>query len=169
MLQTTCIGHIGADAESKSSNGKEFIVFRIANTERWKDDAGQVHENTTWVDCIMDGKPNVFPFLKKGQMVFVNGSVNLRVYSSAKDRCMKAGLTINVRQVELLGVRGDDVPALLYSEDRQKQFKIEKYFWTQLSEEGKVRILVSRSGERFIQNEGGFVFKEKPREADPEE
>lgn len=164
MLQATCIGHLGAEAESKSSNGKEFIVFRIANTERWKDNDGQVHENTTWVDCIMDGKPNVFPFLKKGQMVFVSGSISLRVYSSAKERCMKAGITVNVRQLELLGGKSDDVPAVLYSEDGQKQFQIAKYFLAEAPTEGKQRVLLSRSGERFCQNEDGWVFKEMPAE-----
>lgn len=165
MLTATIIGHLGADAESKSSNGKEFIVFRIANTERWKDDAGQVHESTTWVDCIMDGKPNVFPFLKKGQMVFVSGSINLRVYSSAKERCMKAGMTINVRQLELLGGKNDDVPAVLYSEDGAMQFQVGKYFLAQAPNNGKPRVLVSRSGERFCQNEDGWVTKEQPTEA----
>ena len=57
MLQSTLIGHLGADAECKNANGKEFVTFRVANTDRWTDDAGQVHESTTWVDCIINGKP----------------------------------------------------------------------------------------------------------------
>ena len=44
MLQAICIGNLGSDAEVKSSNGKEFTTFRIAHTEKWTDDAGQVHE-----------------------------------------------------------------------------------------------------------------------------
>lgn len=164
MLQAMLIGHLGADAESKSTNGNEFITFRIANTDRWTDDAGQVHEQTTWVDCIMNGKPKVFDYLKKGQLVYVIGSVSLRVYSSAKDRCMKAGMTINVRQVELLGGKSDDVPSLLYTEDGKEQVHVEKLFYspaaTNEAGNGVGRVLVSRSGERFLHDSEGWVVRE---------
>ena len=129
MLQHVVIGYLGADAEYKNENGKEFIVFRIANTDKWTDEAGVKHEQTTWVDCIMSGKPKVLDFLKKGQMVYASGSGSLRVYSSAKEKCMKAGLTINVRQIELLGSRSDDVPAKLYTEDGKTEIAIGKYFY----------------------------------------
>lgn len=164
MLQAMLIGHLGADAESKSTNGNEFITFRIANTDKWTDEAGQVHEQTTWVDCIMNGKPKVFEYLKKGQLVYVAGSVSLRVYSSAKDKCMKAGMTINVRQVELLGGKSDDVPTLLYTEDGQQQVNVGKFFYapTGKCSKGKAesRILVSKSGERFVQDPEGWIQRE---------
>lgn len=165
MLQTTCIGHLGANAECKNANGKEFVTFRIANTDRWTDDAGQVHETTTWIDCILNGKPKVFDFLKKGQQVFIVGSVSLRVYSSAKDKCMKAGLTINVRQIELLGGRPDDVPSLLYTEDGAKEVQVGKYFYSPtVSHENPDKhktILVAKSGERYVADADGWITKEQ--------
>lgn len=164
MLQAMLIGHLGADAESKNTNGNEFITFRIANTDKWTDEAGQVHEQTTWVDCIMNGRPKVFEYLKKGQLVYVSGSVSLRVYSSAKDKCMKAGMTINVRQVELLGGKSDDVPAVLYTEDGQQQVNVGKFFYSNRPNvEGKVnesRVLCSKSGERYIQDPEGWIKRE---------
>lgn len=164
MLQSILIGHLGADAVCKNDNGKEFVVFRVANTERWTDGSGQVNEKTTWVDCILSGKPKVFNFLKKGQMVYVSGSVSLRVYSSAKDKCMKAGLTINVKQIELLGGRTDDVPAKLYTEDGKTEINVGKFFYapdTQRSPaEAETIVLVSRSGERFVADRDGWVKKE---------
>lgn len=164
MLQTTCIGHLGADAEAKNVNGKEFVTFRIANTDKWTDDAGVVHETTTWVDCIVNGKPKVLEFLKKGTQVFVTGPVTLRVYSSAKDKCMKAGLTINVRQIELLGGKADDVPSRIFSEDGTQEVQISKLFYApQLVRDvsqPEHLICVSRSGERFIADRAGWVTKE---------
>lgn len=158
------IGHLGADAESNSTNGNEFITFRIANTDKWTDKAGQVHEQTTWVDCIMNGKPKVFEYLKKSQLVYVAGSVSLRVYSSAKDKCMKAGITISVRQVELLGGKSDDVPTLLFTEDGQQQVNVGKFFYSlRPAIEGQVnesRVLVSKSGERFVQDPEGWIKRE---------
>ena len=164
MLNSSLIGHLGADAECKNSNGNEFITFRVANTDKWTDEAGQVHETTTWVDCVMSGKPKVFEFLKKGQQVFVSGSVTLRVYSSAKEKKMKAGLTINVKQLELIGGKADEVPSLLYSEDGQTEHRVGKFFYAPSARDtsGDMHntILLSRSGERYIADPEGWVKKE---------
>lgn len=161
MLTISCIGHIGSDAEFKQANGREFVTFRIAHTDRWTDDAGQVHENTMWVDCIMNGKPAVFEYLKKGQQIFVNGSATLRVYSSAKDRCMKAGLTINVRQIELLGGKGDAVPTVLYNATTGEQVDVVKFFNAASLVRGtdapEYVPLVSRSQARFVADRNGWV------------
>lgn len=116
MLHQFLIGTIGADAVFQSRDGREFSTFRVAHNERWQDGDGVNHETTTWVDCIMQGKPAVLPYLKQGTQVAVLGSVSLRVYSSAKDRCMKAGMTINVMRVELLGGKADAVPSQLIDE-----------------------------------------------------
>lgn len=161
MLQGLLIGNLGADAEYHNENGREFVAFRIANTEKWTDKDGITHENTMWVDCVMQGKPNVLPYLKKGQMVCCLGPEATRVYSSKKDHCMKAGLTINVRQVELLGGKADAVPSVLYSEDGSKEYKTNKYFGIPElanSERAEEKIgLVSRSGERFSVDKLGWV------------
>lgn len=163
MLQTSCIGHIGSDAEVKLSNGREFTTFRIAHTDKWTDDAGQVHESTTWVDCIMQGKPNVIEYLKKGQMVFVSGSTSLRVYSSAKERCMKAGMTINVRQVELLGGKTDEIPNILFDATTGVQLSVKKFYNIQElvrdNTQPEYMPLVSRSQERYIADRNGWVQK----------
>lgn len=164
MLQVTLIGHLGADAEVKNSNGKEFVSFRVANTDKWTDDAGQTHENTTWVDCILNGNPAVTKYLRKGQQIFCTGSLSLRVYSSAKDRCMKAGATINVRQVELLGGKTDDVPSLLYTEDGSKEVHVGKYFFAPAvrgdGPSDVKTILVSKAGERYVADKDGWITKE---------
>ena len=116
MLQAILCGYIGADAEIKVSDGHEFCTFRVAHSERWTDESGQSHENTTWVDCSMDGRPKVFEYLKRGTLVYISGPVRTRVYSSAKDRCMKAGITISVRSLELLGGKPDVVPTKVVDE-----------------------------------------------------
>lgn len=164
MLQVTCIGHLGANAECKSSNGREFVTFRIANTDRWTDEAGQVHETTTWVDCVLNGKPKVFEFLKKGQLVFVSGSVSLRVYSSPKEKCMKAGMSVSVKIIELLGGKSDDVPAVLFKENDPREINVGKFYYAPGAalpdgEEGST-ILLSRSGERYVADKVGWVTKE---------
>ena len=88
MLQAILVGNLGADAQAQNVNGSEFISFRVAHNDRWKDEHGQVHETSVWVDCTMNGKPAVFEYLRAGTMVFVQGALSTRLYSSAKDRCM---------------------------------------------------------------------------------
>lgn len=161
MLQVTAIGHIGGDAEFKSSNGREFTTFRIAHTDRWTDEAGNSHESTTWVDCIMNGKPAVMEWLKKGQMVFVTGSCSLRVYSSAKDRCMKPGMTINVRNIELLGGKSDEVPSVLYDATTGAQVDVKKWYQAATlvrdASQPEWLPLVSRNQARFVADRNGWV------------
>lgn len=163
MLQIQAIGHLGSDAEFKQANGREFTTFRIAHTDRWTDDAGQVHENTTWVDCIMNGKPNVIEYLRKGQMVYVSGSCTLRVYSSQKERCMKAGMQINVRQVELLGSKSDEIPTVLFDATTGAQVDVRKFYQVASlvrdEQQPEYLPLVSRNQERFIADRNGWVQK----------
>lgn len=169
MLQAIVIGNLGANAEVKTANGREFTTFRIAHTDRWKDEAGQIHESTTWVDIIMNDRPKVLEYLKKGQMVYVQGNITLRVYSSQKDRCMKAGLTVNASKVELLGGRGDEVPAYLFREGVAEAIEVRKYYGVpSLANQDGVSYpiqLNSRSGELFSVDKEGWVTPLKVSES----
>lgn len=162
MLQTIIIGNLGADAEVKTSNGKEFTTFRVAHSDRWKDESGQSHENTQWIDCVLSGKPSVVEYLKKGTTVYVSGTATLRVYSSPKDRCMKAGLTINVRTIELIGGKVDNVPSMLYRADDGSQVDVTKWFYAQslVRDESQPEhiALISRSQQQFYADRAGFVY-----------
>lgn len=161
MLKTTVIGYLGADAQVQVSNGKEFTTLRVAHTSKWTDNSGTVHEETTWVDCIMNGAGKVNEFLKKGQLVFVSGSTSLRVYSSAKDRCMKAGLTINVQSIELLGAKSDDMPNVLFNKETGEEVKIKKFYHAEQcvkddnSDPGTV--LVSKNGTEYLAQASGWI------------
>lgn len=163
MLHSTCIGHLGSDAEVKNENGREFTTFRIANTDRWTDAAGVAHEETQWVDCVISGKPNVVQYLKRGQRVYVSGNSRTRVYSSAKDRCMKAGLTINVRSVELIGGKSDDIPSVLFDANTGAQVAVQKWFnapsLVRDEAQPEWMPLLSRNQERYIADRNGWVQK----------
>lgn len=117
MLQVTLIGNVGADAIRKAGDGYEFVSFRVCHNDRYTDSAGVRHESTMWVDCVMDKDAKVAEYLKAGTQVYVTGSLSLRVYSSAKDRCMKAGATIRVQRLELLSGKSDPVPSRLIDND----------------------------------------------------
>lgn len=171
MLQATLIGHLGGDADVKTQDGREFVTFRVAHSERWTDANGQQHESTIWVDCIMDGRPKVVEFLKRGTIVCVVGSAMTRLYSSAKDRCMKAGLQIRVRTIDLIGSKQDAVPSRLYSTEDGREFVVNKFFQCLALVRNEEAVewypLVSRSGDRFVVDRNGWVHKfEEPNDVD---
>ena len=160
MFQSIVIGNLGADAQVKGEQGREFISFRVAHTDRWTDDAGQQHSTTTWVDCAMNGRPKVLEYLKKGVTVCVIGNGSLRVYSSAKDRCMKAGLQLNVRSIELVSGKSADVPSRLYDKDGI-QHDVKPYYMTDV----KSTTLFSQGGGEYIVNQDGWVAAAAPQAA----
>ena len=120
MLHAIVIGNIGADAEIKVADGHKFLTFRVAHNDSYTDAQGKKVERTMWIDCTMNcdgGEPAVIPYLKGGTLVMVQGSFSTRVYSSTADHCMKAGVTIRVQRVELLGGAADPVPRKVYDQD----------------------------------------------------
>lgn len=154
MLQAIVIGNVGADAQVQNKDGREFVTFRVAHNDEWTDQSGTKHSNTIWVDCIMNGHPKVAEFIKAGTQVVCQGNLSLRVYSSPKDRCMKAGATINVSNVQLLGGSVDEVPRKLY--DRSGvQHDVHKAYYTDVSK----CLLTSSRGELYDVNKGGFISK----------
>lgn len=152
MLQAILIGNIGADAKVNVKDGREFTTFRVAHNDTWTDANGTQHSNTLWVDCIMNGKPNVVEYLKQGTQVAIIGNVTLRTYSSEKDRCIKAGMTINVTRVELLGGRTDEVPSRLY-DTNGVQHDVKKAYYT----DAGTKALRSQRGQEYECDDKGWV------------
>ena len=161
MLQAMIIGHLGADAEVKSANGQEFTTMRIAHSSKWRSQDGQEHEETIWCDATMNGRPAVVEYLKRGQQVCVIGNVSLRVYSSPKDKCMKAGLTISVRNIELIGSKADEVPTQLINCETGGVYSVKKYYHVEeLVRDKKAEEIVkvvSSSGKEFGVDRQGWV------------
>lgn len=148
----TIIGNVGHAAETKNKDGQEFTTFRVAVNDSWTDANGTKHDNTQWIDCIMNGKPAVTQYLQQGTSVAVIGRPKYRIYSSEKDRCMKAGVTLNVIQVELLGGSTDAVPRRLYTMDG-RMVDTQKYYWCT---ENNAQ-LVDQRGRHFVTNEAGWI------------
>ena len=101
------IGNLGADAERRVSNGREFISFRVAHSQRTTNrETGEVTERTEWVSCIMDGSGGaLLQYLTRGQKVFVEGELSARIYKSPRDGQTYAGFDCRVRHIELCGSR----------------------------------------------------------------
>lgn len=164
MFKCSVIGNLGSDAVVKNEGGKPFVAFSVAHRDKWTDDSGQTHESAQWIDCIIgDTEAKVIPFLKEGVKVFVRGNARLRVFSSAKDRCMKAGITIWASDIELCGGSADDVPKQLIVPDTGQLVDISKHYWANVDTKGmkkdESRQLVDTKGNNYAMNSGGFVVR----------
>lgn len=162
MFRVEIIGNLGADASVMESNGSKFVTMRIAHTDAYKDDAGNKHEKTVWIDATMnDAETKLLPYLKQGVKVFVRGNGSLRVYSSPKDRCMKAGLTVSVREIELVGGSSDEVPKQVIDPSTGTLFDTQKYYWINRDnkdlKKDEVMTLVDSRGGEYVMNKQGFV------------
>lgn len=162
MLKVDLIGNLGADAEVKVSNGNKFVAMRVAHTDRWKDANGNTQEQTIWVDVTMnDAESKVLPYLRQGVKVFVRGNANLRVYSSPKDKCMKAGLSVSAREIELVGGQSEDVPRRLVDPNTAALYEVTKHYWCNRNNDDlqadAMYNLVDEKGRPYVMNKGGFV------------
>ena len=103
MIKLQIVGNLGADCIQKEVNGKTVINFNVAHTEKFKDGQGNLKEKTIWVNCAYwTDRTAIAPYLKKGQMVYAEGSPEAEGYMN-KDNQPAATLRMRVQNVQLLG------------------------------------------------------------------
>lgn len=175
MLKCELIGNLGADCEVKEANGSKFVTMRVAHSEKFKQADGKEVESTMWIDVTW-GKTDsaLLSYLKAGVKVFVRGYLSTRVYSSKKDRQMKAGVSIAATEIELCGGASELVPRQLIDPSDGKIFDVTKWYWidadTKSMKKDDLRLLVDKAGNEYGMNKAGFVLP-KPEETqdNPEE
>ena len=163
MFKVEVIGNVGADAQVKNEGGKPFIAFTLAHQEKWTDDVGTVHEATQWIDVIInDAESKVAQYIKSGVKVYVRGDARLRVFSSAKDRKMKAGITVSAREIDLCGGSSDEVPTQVIDPNDGTIYAVTKFYWSNADTKGMkkddVKPFTDRRGRHYVMNNNGFVF-----------
>jgi len=105
MIKLQVIGNLGKDALVNNVNGKTVINFNVAHTERYKDAQGNQKDRTTWVDCsYWTDRTAVAPYLKKGTQVYIEGTPDVRSYTTTDGR-NGASLTLRIASVQLLGAK----------------------------------------------------------------
>lgn len=103
MIKIQIIGHLGKDCTTNNVSGKTVMNFNVAHSEKYKDAQGNQKDKTTWADCAYwSDRTAVAPYLKKGTLVYVEGTPEVRTYPK-NDGTTGALLTIRVTSVQLLG------------------------------------------------------------------
>ena len=110
MIKLQVIGNLGKDSTLNTVNGKSVINFSVAHTERFRDSAGENKERVTWVECAYwSDRTAVGQYLLKGQLVYVEGTPELRTYQK-NDGSQGASLSLRVLNIQLLGGRSNGGP-----------------------------------------------------------
>ena len=107
MLHAVIIGNLGNDAEIKEINGRNYVSFNVAHTEKKRDARGNLQEYTTWVSVLWygDGRA-IMQYLRKGSKVFVWGRLSVKTYQD-KNGYTQVALNVNASEVQLCGVKGE--------------------------------------------------------------
>jgi single-strand DNA-binding protein len=117
MIKMQVIGNLGKDCVVNTVNGKNVINFTVAHTEKYKDSQGNNQEKTTWVDCAYwTDRTAIAPYLQKGTQVFAEGAPEVRSFTR-NDGTAGASLSLRVREVQLLGRKGENTGGGSYQDN----------------------------------------------------
>ena len=107
MIKMQIIGNLGKDCVVNTVNGKNVINFTVAHTEKYKDGQGNMQEKTTWVDCAYwTDRTAIAQYLTKGKQIYAEGQPEAKAFQR-NDGTPGSSLVLRVREVQLLGGRGD--------------------------------------------------------------
>lgn len=110
------IGNLGADPEIRTiPSGSRVATFSIATSRTWTNQSGQKQEKTEWHRCEVwnarregTGLVEVIEkYVKKGDRVYVEGSIEYRSYEDKKDGATKYITEIKVRELMMLSGKSD--------------------------------------------------------------
>ena len=101
MLKLEILGNIGNDAQVKDFNGKKYIAFNVAHSEKFKNAQGTETERTTWVSVLYPGEGAIVNYLKKGTGVFVRGDMSVKMFQDSGHN-WQIGVNCLAREVQLL-------------------------------------------------------------------
>ena len=104
------VGNLGRDAELRYTPGGAAVLnFSIATTDTWTDkNSGQRQERTEWHRVDLWGKraEALQQYLKKGQKIYVEGSLRTRQWED-RDGNKRYSTDIRADRIEFVDSRGE--------------------------------------------------------------
>ena len=96
MVTLSIIGNIGQDAVVRSFDDQQVLTFNVCC------DCGK--EKTVWISVSSKAhaQSKVVEFLKKGQLVYVQGMMSTRIYKGI-DGMYHAGINVYAQDIRLCG------------------------------------------------------------------
>lgn len=103
------LGRIGRVEAITFADGNTIVEASLATTEKYKDRSGQAQEDTQWHNIVLRGKLAQVSdkYLHKGDLVYVEGRMMYRKYTSTKDGVEKTIAEVTVTNVQFLTARSE--------------------------------------------------------------
>ena len=103
------IGNLGQDPEARfTPQGTAVCNLSVATNESWKDQNGEMQDRTEWHRVVMYGRmaETATEYMKKGQMVYVEGRLNTREWVD-QNQIKRRTTEIRCDNFTMLGKRSD--------------------------------------------------------------
>jgi len=107
MNSVSIIGNLTRDVEMKSlPNGSTMFKGGLAESEKYKNKAGEVVENTNFFDFIMWGEhwSGVAQYMPKGQKIAITGSLKQERWETPEGD-KRSKISIVVSKIDLLSTK----------------------------------------------------------------
>jgi single-strand DNA-binding protein len=98
-------GGAGAGGAGASGGGAAICKLGLAINDQWRDNAGQQHEEVTFVDITVFGRQaeTCNEYLKKGRPVLVEGRLSFRTWEDRESGQKRSKLDVVAMRVHFLG------------------------------------------------------------------
>lgn len=106
MNKISTLGRLAADPELKQVNGRNCANFRMASTNKRKEQDGTYGTNWYRVTCWGATADVAAKYLKKGQRVGVSGDLTIRQYIGT-DGQQKTSVEIDNADIDLVETRAE--------------------------------------------------------------
>lgn len=119
------IGIVGKDPKVRDVNGKKAASFSLATTKKWRDQNGEIKEDTQWHNISLFGKVAEVAekYVKKGSSLYIEGELRSRIYLG-QDDITKVITEVQCEVLQLLDKKPTDVakaPASAPAQQTQAQ------------------------------------------------
>jgi single-strand DNA-binding protein len=108
------VGRLGRDPETRyTSSGQAVCNFTMATDESFKSRSGERQQRTEWHRIVMWGKLAEIAqqYLKKGQLVYVEGRLQTRQWDDKRDGSKKQTTEVVANAMKMLGGRSEGAAA----------------------------------------------------------
>tara|TARA_Y100001958_G_scaffold148547_1_gene130327 strand:- start:78 stop:503 length:426 start_codon:yes stop_codon:yes gene_type:complete len=103
------IGNLGQNPEARfTPQGTAVTNLSIATNESWKDQSGEMQDRTEWHRVVMYGRmaETATEYMKKGQMVYVEGRLHTREWED-QNQIKRKTTEIRCDNFTMLGKRSE--------------------------------------------------------------
>lgn len=103
------IGHLGKEPEVRQAGQSQIAAFTVCVTEKYKDNQGQLQEESEWFSCEWWNPGNVLQYLHKGTQVYIEGAKKTDTWADQQGQKHSIEKT-RVISLQLLGAKPQTAP-----------------------------------------------------------